>query len=69
MPSLRGLLGMFFSSLLCAGILVTSLTGWLNWRLISGIAAVHPIILFVAMFFVPESPYHLIKTGVVHHSM
>uniref|UniRef100_A0A0P5PFR2 Putative Solute carrier family 2, facilitated glucose transporter member n=1 Tax=Daphnia magna TaxID=35525 RepID=A0A0P5PFR2_9CRUS len=63
MPSLRGLLGMFFSSLLCAGILVTSLTGWLNWRLISGIAAVHPIILLVAMFFVPESPYHLIKTG------
>ena len=63
MPTLRGLLGMFFSSMLCAGILVTSLLGWLNWRVISGISAFDPFVLLVAMFFVPESPYHLIKIG------
>ncbi len=63
MPTLRGLLGMFFSSMLCAGILVTSLLGWFNWRVISSISAIAPLILLVTMFLVPESPYHLIKIG------
>ena len=62
-PSIRGLLGMFFSSSLCCGILVSSLMGWLNWRLISAISAIYPLILLAAMFFVPESPYYLIKAG------
>ncbi|EFX73487.1 hypothetical protein DAPPUDRAFT_325263 [Daphnia pulex] len=43
--------------------LITSLMGWLNWRLISAISAIFPVILFAAMFFAPESPYYLIKAG------
>ncbi|XP_046640468.1 facilitated trehalose transporter Tret1-like isoform X2 [Daphnia pulicaria] len=63
MPTLRGILGMFFSTFVCSGILVTSLMGWLNWRLISAISAIFPVILFAAMFFAPESPYYLIKAA------
>lgn len=62
-PALKGRLGILYSVLLVSGILVTSLFGWLNWRVISGISAVAPLIFFIAMFFVPESPYHLFKSG------
>jgi MFS family permease len=67
MPTLRGILGMFFSTFVCSGILVTSLMGWLNWRLISAISAIFPVILFAAMFFAPESPYYLIKAGTLFY--
>lgn len=58
---------MFFASMLCAGILFTSLLGWLNWRVISGILAVFPLILLAAMCMAPESPYYLMKKGIFHY--
>lgn len=60
---MRGTLGMFFSLGLSAGFLFTSLLVWLNWRVISGILAAQPILFLAAMYFVPESPYFLVKKG------
>jgi hypothetical protein len=46
------------------GILVVSLFGLgLDWRLISAIEAVFPVILVLSMIYVPESPYYLVKKG------
>lgn len=48
------------------GILVTSLLGLgLDWRWISAICAIDPLIFLVAMIFMPESPYYLVKKGTI----
>lgn len=47
------------------GILITSLFGLgLDWRWISAISAIDPLVFLVAMIFVPETPYYLIKKGI-----
>lgn len=62
-PNVRGLVGTFFSFSFCCGVFVTSLLAWLNWRWVSAISAVQPLFLVTAMYFVPETPYFLIKQG------
>jgi SP family facilitated glucose transporter-like MFS transporter 8 len=61
---MRGLLGFSFQLMVVLGILVVSLFGLgLDWRLISAIEAVFPVILLLSMIYVPESPYYLTKKG------
>nr|CAH0110442.1 unnamed protein product [Daphnia galeata] len=61
--SMRGALGMLFSAMMSAGILATSLLGWLDWRWISAICTVFPVLVLVGVVFVPDSPYFLVKQG------
>ncbi|KAI9554058.1 hypothetical protein GHT06_019330 [Daphnia sinensis] len=61
--SMRGALGMLFSAMMSAGILATSLLGWLDWRWISAICTIFPVVVLVGIIFVPDSPYFLIKQG------
>ena len=61
---MRGILGSFFQLMLATGILITSLFGLgLDWRWISAISALDPLIFLIAMILVPESPYYLLKKG------
>ncbi|XP_046650285.1 solute carrier family 2, facilitated glucose transporter member 8-like [Daphnia pulicaria] len=61
-PSMRGLLGFSFQLMVVLGILVVSLFGLgLDWRYISAIEAVFPVILLLSMIYIPESPYYLTK--------
>jgi len=63
-PVMQGFLGIFFQLSICAGILLTSVMGIsLHWRLLAAILEIFPLILVMAMMFVPESPYHLVKKG------
>ena len=63
-PPLRGTLGFSFQLMVVTGILVTSLFGLgLDWRLISAISAVFPVIFLLCMIYIPESPYYLVKKG------
>lgn len=63
-PNLRGVLGFFFQLMVVTGILITSLFGLgLDWRWISAISAIDPLIFLIAMILVPESPYYLLKKG------
>ncbi|XP_046452128.1 facilitated trehalose transporter Tret1-2 homolog [Daphnia pulex] len=61
--SMRGALGMLFSAMMSAGILATSLLGWLDWRWISAICTIFPVVVLVGVIFVPDSPYFLVKQG------
>ncbi|XP_057375684.1 facilitated trehalose transporter Tret1-like [Daphnia carinata] len=61
--SMRGALGMLFSAMMSAGILATSLLGWLDWRWISAICTIFPVVVLVGVIFVPDSPYFLMKQG------
>lgn len=64
-PSLKGALGFSFQLMVVLGILITSLFGLgLDWRLISAIMAVFPVISILSMIYVPESPYYLVKKGI-----
>ena len=61
---MRGTAGLFYSMNRASGILVTSCMGlWFDWRWLSAICAIRPLILLVGLSFTPESPYFLIKTG------
>ena len=62
-PNLRGTVGNLFTLSLVTGVLLTSILAWLPWRLITGILIIPPLLFFVAMYFVPESPYFLMKTN------
>ena len=63
-PSMRGLLGFAFQVMITTGILVTSLFGLgMDWRLISAVSTVFPLIFLLSMMYVPESPYYLVKKG------
>lgn len=60
---MRGVVGMFFTTGLSLGVFIASLLVWLDWRLISAILTVQPLLLLLGMYFVPESPYFLVKRG------
>lgn len=63
-PPMRGIVGFFFSANLTGGLLVTSLMGLnMNWRSISAVCTVEPILFFISLLLVPESPYFLVKHG------
>lgn len=63
-PNVRGTVGFFFSTNIGLGILFTSLLGLgLDWRWISGLCAITPLVLFTILYPVPESPYFLVKNG------
>lgn len=60
--SIRGALGAFFQLFLTVGILFIYVAGALtNWVTLSVMCAVFPILLIVAMIFIPESPTFLVK--------
>jgi SP family facilitated glucose transporter-like MFS transporter 8 len=61
---MRGTVGFFFSVNLASGLLVTSLMGlWMDWRWLSVVCTIEPVIFLVGLIFVPESPYFLVKKG------
>ena len=63
-PSFRGMLAATGSTCVIFGILLQFIMGtFLNWRRIAMIDAFVPMVSFVALFFVPESPHWLIKKG------
>lgn len=65
-PSLRGSLGFAFQLMVVTGILLISIFGlWVDWRLISAIMAVFPVVFVLCMIYIPESPYYLIKKGML----
>lgn len=60
--SVRGALGAFFQLFLTIGILFIYVVGAItDWVTLSIACAIFPIILIVAMFFIPESPTYLMK--------
>jgi hypothetical protein len=63
-PTMRGTAGLFYSMNRASGILVTSFMGLcFDWRWLSALCTIEPLILLVGLFFVPESPYFLVKKG------
>ncbi|XP_046650497.1 facilitated trehalose transporter Tret1-like isoform X1 [Daphnia pulicaria] len=63
-PDIRGTVGYFFSTNIGLGILFTQILGLgLDWRFISGVCAITPLVLFALLYFVPESPYFLVKNN------
>ena len=63
---MRGVIGMFYAISISSGVFVTSLLVWINnWRWLSGICAVQPFFYFIAMWFAPESPYFLVRKGLI----
>lgn len=57
-------MGFFYSLNLTSGLLFTSIMGlWLNWRWITCICTLEPIIFLFGLLFIPESPYFLVKNG------
>lgn len=62
--SVRGALGAFFQLFLTIGILFIYLVGAVaHWVTLSIACAIFPVILLVAMIFIPESPTYLMKQG------
>lgn len=70
-PTTRGTLGFIFQLMMSLGVLVSSAKGvfGLDWRWFSGTAAAAPLVAFFAVFFIPESPYHLLKRGVCGNNL
>lgn len=61
--SVRGALGAFFQLFLTVGILFIYVAGAIvGWVELSVMCAIFPIILIIAMYFIPESPTYLVKT-------
>lgn len=61
---MQGFLGFLFQLNLALGILFTSLLGLgLDWRWMSAVLAIFPLISVIAMILVPESPYYSLKNG------
>lgn len=60
--SIRGALGSFFQLFLTVGILLVYLIGaYADWRVLSGLCAIPPVLLLIGMIFLPESPAFLMK--------
>ena len=63
----RGMISGLFSLLLCAGYLFAYIANYLldesdlNWRLMLSLSFIPSVLVFVACFFIPESPRYLIK--------
>jgi len=62
-PMMRGVIGMLFSVSISTGVLVSSLLAWLDWRWISGILTILPVLCLPIALISPESPYYLVKKG------
>ena len=69
-PAIRGRLGVLYQMTIVIGIWLSTVIGvgldnrmTEDWRWISIICAFIPLFLAVAMVFVPESPYWLLKKG------
>jgi MFS transporter, SP family, sugar:H+ symporter len=65
---IRGAISSLNQLMIVSGILVAFIVNAIlassgNWRLMLGLAAVPAVILFVGMFFMPETPRHLVHTG------
>jgi sugar porter (SP) family MFS transporter len=65
---IRGAISSLNQLMIVTGILVAFIVNAIlapseNWRLMLGLAAVPALILFVGMFFMPETPRHLVHTG------
>lgn len=64
MNRLRGALGAFFQLFLTVGILFIYVVGALtDWVTLSVLSAIFPVLLIIAVFFIPESPVYLVKQG------
>ena len=60
--SVRGALGAFFQLFLTVGILFVYVVGAItNWVNLSVACAIFPILLIIAVFFIPDSPIYLVK--------
>jgi len=64
-PKVRGTLAVFPSMLLSIGMFITYLLGYLcsSWRLICWILVFQPILTFLSMSLMKESPYWLVQNG------
>lgn len=59
-------MGFFYSLNLTSGLLFTSVMGlWMNWRWITGICTLEPVIFIFGLLLIPESPYFLVKNGLL----
>lgn len=60
--SLRGALGAFFQLFLTVGILFIYVVGAIvDWRTLSWVSGIFPVLLIVTVFFIPDSPIFLVK--------
>lgn len=60
--SVRGTLGAFFQLFLTIGILFDYLVGaFTSWITFSWACAIFPVLLIVAVLFIPDSPVYLVK--------
>ncbi|XP_063608767.1 facilitated trehalose transporter Tret1-like [Penaeus indicus] len=64
-PDIRGLLGSVFQVMVTTGILSVYVLGAVipSWRILAGVFAVLPVLTFVSVFFLKESPLYLISKG------
>lgn len=61
-PSLRGILASTSTVAVISGILVQFLLGtFFTWRTVALVSCIMPIISFISLFFVPESPHWLLS--------
>ncbi|ODM92960.1 Facilitated trehalose transporter Tret1-2 [Orchesella cincta] len=62
--SIRGTLCAGFDMMISVGILLIYIYGaFVSWRMQALISAILPVIIFVMMLFVPESPRYLVQKG------
>ncbi|XP_042878651.1 facilitated trehalose transporter Tret1-like [Penaeus japonicus] len=64
-PDIRGLLGSVFQVMVTSGILSTYVLGGVltSWRSLAGIMAVLPVLTFISVCFLKESPVYLVSKG------
>lgn len=68
-PKMRGPLGCVLQAMICLGLVVSSLLGlYLDWRLISAALAVPSLLLPISVMYFPETPYYLLKQGIIFES-
>jgi len=62
--NIRGLLGACFDLMICVGqLFIFALGTFMSWRNYTLICTIVPVVIFVIMLFVPESPLYLIEKG------
>ncbi|KAK9502042.1 hypothetical protein O3M35_012649 [Rhynocoris fuscipes] len=57
-PKIRGTMGGIFGVMMYVGALYESLVGYVNYGLLTILSAIPPIVLFLALCCLPESPYY-----------
>ena len=64
--TITDLVGIFFALLVGSTYLIYQLTlQHVDWRVLSGLCCVFPLLSIVLMFFIPESPAWLVTKGVL----